>query len=223
MKFIYYPYDLKCDFFHNQHNRINIENTEVFEQFIVDLEQGITHNSDLFYLEENNKEIHLEKVSLLINSPLDLKYNKKDFQKILYQQLAEELQVTDGYEKIFEYFGELIQEIDILRARTQYNIEFDEEIDFAALFKMLSVELEQPKGNFIEKLIEYISTQVELLNKKVVFIANCASFLKEEWYNHILKWSEYHNVIIIFVENRQYEFDKNINEYILDNDMCEIH
>lgn len=223
MKFLYYPYDIKCNFLYGQHNRITIEDNVIFEQFIVDLNQSITNSSDLFYLEEDNKEIKLEKFSSLINSPLDLKYNKKDFQKFLYQELAEELQITDDKERIFDYLGKLIQEMDILRARTQYNIEFDEEIDYSSLFKMLNVQLEQPKGNFIEKLLDYISTQVELLNKKIFFIANCASFFNEEWYNHILKWSEYHNVIIVFIENRQSVFDENINEYILDKDMCEIH
>ncbi len=223
MIMMYYPYDWKCEFVTDKHNRITIESKEVFERFLVDLDLAVQKNEELFYMEENEQEIKVEKSVVLITSPLELKFSKKDYQKVLFSKLIEEMQVNELQDKLAEYYAGLIEEMDLLRTAVQYNIEFDGELDYSAIFKMLDIRIEQPQGSFTEKLLEFLSTEMQLLNKKVFFIANCDSYIEEKWYDEIAKWGEYQNAIIVFVENHQIDNRKDINEYILDKDMCEIH
>lgn len=223
MKLIYYPYDLKCDFFCEKFNRIIIEEKRIFEEFLVNAEKTINKEGEYFYLNDDGDEINFAKSTILISSPLDLRYLKKEFQKALYNKLVEEMQINEIQEKVADYYATLIEEIDLLKSKTQYSFDFNEDLDYNAIFKMLNIELSQPEGTFIEKLLDYLETEVELMGKSIFIVANCSAYIDEMWYDEIVKWSQYKNVITIFVENKQDSFDKNINEYILDKDMCEIH
>ena len=223
MKMLYYPYDFKCEFFYDKHNRITIENKEVFEQFVIDLEKTINKEEEIIFCEQDEKEIKLDKTTCFITSTLDLRYNKKEYQKFLFNKLIEELQLNDMEIKIADVYTKLLEQMDALKTKTTYNIDVDEELDYSAIFKMLNIELSQPQGNFVEKLLDYMKTQWELMNKNIFFVINCSAFIDGRWYNEIVKWCDYQNVFVIFVENRQVVKDKCINEYILDHDMCEIH
>lgn len=223
MKVIYYPYDLHCVFFSEKINTIIIEKKELFEKFIFDLEQSLLKEDIFFYIEENEKELPIEKYALMVVSPLDLRYNKKEFQKILYNKLIEEIQVAGIQEQVVRNYEELYRQIECIANRTDFLIQMDENVDYGAIFKMLNIELEQPKGTFLQKLLDYIKIQMELLHKRIFFVINCAAYISNIWYEEIRKWCEYQGVIIIFVENQQSISHQEINEYILDQDLCEIH
>ncbi|MCR5736970.1 MAG: type II-A CRISPR-associated protein Csn2 [Eubacterium sp.] len=223
MIMIYYPYDWKCEFYSDKHNRVTIEDKDVFEKFLVDLDSCIQSGEESFYMEDDEKQIKIEKSVAVISSPLDLKFTKKDYQKVLFNKLIEELQVNGLDNQLAECYAGVVENIDSLSASVPYNIEFDEELDYSAIFKLLDIRIEQPKGNFSEKMLDFLDGAVKLLNKKVFFFVNCHSYIDKKWYDEIVKWGEYQNVIIVFVENKQIQNNKSINEYILDQDMCEIH
>ncbi|WP_027438112.1 type II-A CRISPR-associated protein Csn2 [Lachnospira multipara] len=223
MKLVYYLYDLQLEFNKNSINRLVIEEKEVFEQIVINIKKCISKEEKLFYVEEQGKELTVDKYGVLVVSPLDLQFDKKEYQKFLFNKLIEELQINELQEKIAQDYEDLIQLVEDLGNKSMFNIELEEELEYIDVFKFLRVELEQPKGNFLEKLLDYMKIEMELMNKKIFFVVNCAAYMENNWYNEIRNWCDYQEVIVVFIENQQTSIGYDLNEYILDRDLCIIH
>lgn len=223
MKLIYYPLDMKCDFFPDQLNRIVMEDKEVFGKFLFHLSSSIRKEDECFYLEEKDKVLQIDKTANLIASPFDLIYNKREYQKVLFNKMIEEIQVEGMQDSMALHLAGLLQNLEVLRNNLMYQIELDEEIDYSDIFKLFNVEIQHPKGTFVEKMLDFMGTALELLQRRIFFVANCDAYIESKWYEEIVKWASYQNVIVIFLENKQMDSEEKINEYILDRDLCVLH
>lgn len=223
MKLIYHPYDLKCELFEEKINSIVIESSNIYEQFIIDLDNQINKLDHNFYFEKNDSEIQVNKNIVLITSPLDLIVNKKVFQKELIKRIIEEIHISSVSESLSKVYANLIEQLGIVLASSEFDIEFNEEITDESIFKMVDIEIKQPEGTFVEKLLDYIKIEQELLNKTIFIVANCSAFINDKIYEELLKISKYQGFCLVFVDNKQIIKCDNLNEYILDHDICEIH
>ena len=88
---------------------------------------------------------------------------------------------------------------------------------------MLGVQLKQPEGRFVERLIDYGTTVKQLLDKQVFVLANCAAYLTAEDYVYLQQWLQYEEVYVILLEQSQHPLHFPIHEVIIDTDLCEIY
>lgn len=88
---------------------------------------------------------------------------------------------------------------------------------------MLGVQLKQPEGRFVERLIDYGTTVKQLLDKQVFVLANCAAYLTAEDYVYLQQWLQYEEVYVILLEQSQHPLYFPIHEVIIDTDLCEIY
>lgn len=224
MKLVYYDMSTAFGLKANDVNSIVIESPDRFEKFIIELHASVEEREDYFALyDDTDDKSELHKTGDIIISPFDLSFDKREVQKKLYGELDETM-FNEGLQEEFAFIqGEILEMLDKIRGASDYDIEFEDDFDSTALFRLYDMHIANPKGRFDEKLIEYIITMRKLTGKNFFAVANCESFLNPDSYRHLAKCAGYYGICIVFLSNRQIELLKDKNTYIIDMDLCEIH
>ena len=213
--------DVRFEIIEDDINFLTIEEKKLFEQILFELGSSIKHGMEFVCIFDNDKEIDMKKTCELIVSPLDLVYDKKTYQKVLFDLLHKDLELYDLNYEIADAFARIIDCLNKLSLNCEYEIEFkDDELD---TMKIFDIQLKEPSGTFVEKIVDYISNVRKLLRKKVIFIYNCSAYIKDDDYKHIRKLAKYEKITVVFINNAQILLKDNVNKYIIDTDMCEIH
>ncbi len=204
-------------------NRIVVENPVSYEALVLGFYGQIYEKQENLSCFLDDAAYAIAKHFELILSPMDIAYDKKEIQKKLYQDLADELEMQDVFEKIAGAYGELLQLVEEGIVYSAYPVELSAEFALSELFKQLGVQLKQPEGRFIEKLIDYGTTMKQLMDKQVFVLVNCAAYLTGEDYAYLEQWLQYEEVYVILLESFQHSLPFPVNEVIIDTDLCEIH
>ncbi len=223
MKIVYYKENLCIPINKKALNSLVIEDNDFFEQAVIRLYDTLEKKSEDVGLLVDETKSDITKFCELIVSPLELIYNKREIQKKFYAELfavAEDLELLQLFA---EQNGKMIEAIEKLQYETSYDIEFNEEFDFAQILKSYDVNIVKPSGTFATKLTDYMVTIRRLAGKNFFVIANCDAYLKGADYKEIEKIARHYEITVLFLRNRQVELNKDINEYIIDKDLCEIH
>lgn len=224
MKLVYYDMSTAFGLKANDVNSIVIESPDRFEKFIIELHASVEEKEDYFALyDDMDDKSELHKTGDIIISPFDLSFDKREVQKKLYCELDETMFNEGLQEEFASIQGEILEMLDKIRGASDYDLEFEDNFDSTALFRLYDMHIANPKGRFDEKLIEYIITMRKLTGKNFFAVANCESFLNPDSYRHLAKCAGYYGICIVFLSNRQIELLKNKNTYIIDMDLCEIH
>ncbi|MGI5875145.1 MAG: type II-A CRISPR-associated protein Csn2 [Bacillota bacterium] len=199
-----------------------IESPRVLEDIITDLFRQIEKTEENFLFTADEEKQDLSKRAVLISSVFDLSYDKKTVQKRLFADLIREIETDGILERMSETLGTVVAYLDELRLRSDYRLGCAEEITLTELFKAFNVQLEEPRGSFAEKLMEYAETIHRLLGKDIFIVANCGAYLSKEDLSHIIKWTGYQGVSLFFVDGYRLPANEKIKEIIIDRDLCEI-
>ena len=113
--------------------------------------------------------------------------------------------------------------MDKLQITTDYDLDFDENFGPVGLLKSFDVHLKSPEGRFVEKFIEYSNNINRLLGKDIFIFISCIKYMSKEDIKFLVEHSVYKGLKIVFIENMQVDLNLDINEYIIDNDLCELH
>lgn len=223
MKLFYYDLNLCFGLERGKLNSLVFESPQVFERVLIGFEQHLHKEAEPFALYEAENAVNLTKCGDMIISPFDLRYDKREQQRKLYSQLETLAEESDAAILIAEAYGKVIEILDALFFESEYEIEHKEELVLHELFKDLEVHIKNPEGRFIEKLVAYLTTVKQLLNKDFFIIANCDAYLEREDYCFLQECARYYSLCIVFLRNRQCGLKIEENEYIIDCDLCEIH
>lgn len=224
MKLIYYELSISFELKNGDINIFVIESPDLFEKIIMDLSCALETKEEYFSVyDEKNEKLDMRKICELILSPLDLVFDKREVQRKLFREL-ETVMMEDGLvEDLSKIQAGILQILDKLKNQTDYEIDFNDEMDLADMFRLYDIHIANPQGHFDEKLIEYMITLKRLAGIEVFILANCESYLSESAFAHLEKCAMYYELTIIFLTNRQIELLKSKNTYIIDVNLCEIH
>ena len=156
-------------------------------------------------------------------SPLDFKYDKKEVQKKLFNELLEDIQSSQDSEDLNIICAKFFEVLDKLQITTDYDLDFDENFGPVGLLKSFDVHLKSPEGRFVEKFIEYSNNINRLFGKDIFIFISCIKYMSKEDIKFLVEHSVYKGLKIVFIENMQVDLNLDINEYIIDNDLCELH
>lgn len=223
MKLVYYPLNLSFEIEKGEMTSIVLENTAVFEKFLIDFHKHLEKEDELFAASTDNGSIDLTKIGEIISSPFDLHFEKREVQKKLYAELQKSAEENDIGHILAEYHGKMVQAMETLTFTSDYEIEINEDFSLQELLKNFSVHMKNPEGIFVEKLTEYMMSVKRLIGKKLFLLANCDAYLSENDYTYLEECAAYYDICIICLRNRQVKLPFVIREYIIDVDLCEIH
>lgn len=222
MKIAYYDYNIEVDFSYGEISNIVIENPMVLDAFVMALHNSLNKKEEKIHVLEDFEEVNFVENTDLIFSPLGLNYERRDVQKRLIQNILEEISESDISYKFSEICSDFLENIQQLEMDSEYEIDFDEDLDMQKLIKCFDIHLQEPAGSFVERLVEYISVMTKLMRKRIFILIGCSDYMDEVEYKLLEKHVAYEHVAVIKIEGRQNALKNLKNQYILDADLCEI-
>lgn len=200
-----------------------IESPEIFSEYIQELNGQLAGEEGRFVLSENNKELDLAKKADMVINPFSVDVNSRKILNKLYQELTGLSREEQMYTKTLELFRYIQEYMLDLEQCTSYILEFDQEIDIAALLKAVNVHYEVKDVDFLEKIVQYIKIMVAVAGTKLFVIVNLRSYLTDLQMQNLIQECEYQDIKILFIENQQRSCMKGGKRYIIDIDKCEIY
>lgn len=222
MKIIHCEHNIEVDFDYGEIRSIIIENPRILDSFVLGLYNSTSRKEDKVYILDNFEKIEFAKLVDLVFSPLELTYEKKDIQKKLLQNILEEITESDISYRFSEICSSFLENIYEVKINSEYEIDFDENLEMQKLIKCFDIHLKEPIGSFVERIVEYISVMSKLMGKQIFILVGCAHYIDNDEYKLLQKHVAHENVAVLTVEGRQNTLKNPGNQYIMDVDLCEI-
>ncbi len=222
MKIIHCEHNIEVDFNCGEICSIIIENPRILDSFVLGLYNSTIRKEDKVYILDNFEKIKFAKLVDLVFSPLELTYEKKDIQKKLLQNILEEITESDISYRFSEICSSFLENIYEVKINSEYEIDFDENLEMQKLIKCFDIHLKEPMGSFVERIVEYISVMSKLMGKQIFILVGCAHYIDNDEYKLLQKHVVHENVAVLTVEGRQNTLKNPGNQYIMDVDLCEI-
>lgn len=222
MKIIHCEHNIEVDFNCGEICSIIIENPRILDSFVLGLYNSTIRKEDEVYILDNFEKIEFAKLVDLVFSPLELTYEKKDIQKKLLQNILEEITESDISYRFSEICSSFLENIYEVKINSEYEIDFDENLEMQKLIKCFDIHLKEPIGSFVERIVEYISVMSKLMGKQIFILVGCAHYIDNDEYKLLQKHVAHENVAVLTVEGRQNTLKNPGNQYIMDVDLCEI-
>ena len=222
MKIIHCEHNIEVNFDYGEIRSIIIENPRILDSFVLGLYNSTSRKEDKVYILDNFEKIEFAKLVDLVFSPLELTYEKKDIQKKLLQKILEEITESDISYRFSEICSSFLENIYEVKINSEYEIDFDENLEMQKLIKCFDIHLKEPMGSFVERIVEYISVMSKLMGKQIFILVGCAHYIDNDEYKLLQKHVAHENVAVLTVEGRQNTLKNPGNKYIMDVDLCEI-
>ena len=222
MKIIHCEHNIEVNFDYGEIRSIIIENPRILDSFVLGLYNSTSRKEDKVYILDNFEKIEFAKLVDLVFSPLELTYEKKDIQKKLLQNILEEITESDISYRFSEICSSFLENIYEVKINSEYEIDFDENLEMQKLIKCFDIHLKELIGSFVERIVEYISVMSKLMGKQIFILVGCAHYIDNDEYKLLQKHVAHENVAVLTVEGRQNTLKNPGNKYIMDVDLCEI-
>ena len=222
MKIIHCEHNIEVNFDYGEIRSIIIENPRILDSFVLGLYNSTSTKEDKVYILDNFEKIEFAKLVDLVFSPLELTYEKKDIQKKLLQNILEEITESDISYRFSEICSSFLENIYEVKMNSEYDIDFDENLEMQKLIKCFNIHLKEPMGSFVERIVEYISVMSKLMGKQIFILVGCAHYIDNDEYKLLQKHVAHENVAVLTVEGRQNTLKNPGNQYIMDVELCEI-
>lgn len=222
MKMIYYDYNIEVELNYGEITSIVIENPMLLDSFVVSLYNSLNKKEDKIHVLENFEKIDYIKMTDVIFSPVELTYDKRDVQKKLIQNILVEIDGSDLSYKFIEICSNFLENLDKIRMNSEYEIDFDENFEMRKLLQCFDIHLQEPEGNFVERFVEYISVMSKLVSKQIFILVCCSNYINEKDYELLEKHVAYESIAVLQIEGKENTLRNAKNQYIIDEDLCEI-
>ena len=205
-------------------NAIVLEDSEQYTEMIQKLWNQIHKVEEtLFLYGTENELLDMNKRCDILFSITDLNLQNSRIQKKLITYLAEEIQMSELYDKIVENQAELLRVMEDIKNLSEYPICMNEEYNMIDILKYFGAKLSETEGSFCEKLIDYMKISYDFLKIDVFFVIGCKGYLKERDYEYLQEWTRYQQITLVLIECDEDRLPLGMNKYIIDRDRCVIH
>jgi len=201
-----------------------IENSSLIDKYICDLNGAIEKVSSSFHLLMDEKEIDISKRATIIASPLDLVFSKRSFQKALYKGIIDTMKILGLDYESGEIISRYVNLLESLCVSYEYDLNYEPDISITDLLGLFKVHLDDPKGSFAEKYVDYAKTTKGLISKDIFILFNCLVYMGKEELQYVVDEAIHEQIYVLLVEANDTEMlrDK-AHKYIIDMDVCEIN
>ncbi len=199
-----------------------IESPGIFAEYIQELCVQLAGGEGHFVLSENEKEIDIEKHVEIVINPFSVDINDKRILSRLYKELSQKAFDENMYLYTQKVISVLNQYFAELEQQEPYFLTADTEIDMVAVFKAMGVKVENYADDYIQNISQYMKLVAELLAKKVIIFVNLRSYMEIGQIEAVMKEAAHNEMAVLFIESSQKSFPKDVVQYIIDKDICEI-
>lgn len=224
MRLVHKNWEQQVEFKENIVNTIVIENKNYFRELVLELFNSDDLELNNFSLLLEAKNLELSKNIIIINDVFNYELNnKKVTAKILtnLQNIA-----IENYEYTLEIKNRLVQYFSELSYQSDYNLDFEADIDISNLLKLGNFKVDSDYDSFLEKFLVYLKTLAHIADYKVIVILNSRLYFSEDELKQIYHYATVNKINIL---NLEYYIQGNYNKIadyekiiIFDKDLCEL-
>lgn len=197
-----------------------IENANDFSSYIQEMMKQCRGEEGRFVLSQGEKELDFVKGVEVIFDLFSADCNDRRILNKMYAQLE---QLAYG-EQFFVQTQELAQRLQSyvmnLEQETEYILNVEQSMDFAAIMKALGVKFETLEVTFFERLIRYMKLMASVLKKRLFVLVNARSFLSNEQLEMLMEELKYQDWKILFLESCARDCIPGVPRCIMDKDHC---
>lgn len=223
MKFLYYPLGLELNLCDNKLNVLIIENPRALDKIVSDINEQLNSNNENCAVFNNTNQLDFHKTVDCVFSSVNLNFESKNLQKVLFQNLKTEIESSDIEDEFVQLRSEMIQFIEKIQMGSDFSIVADYEIDMIDLLKLFGITLNIPEGSFIGRLIDYLQMMIRLMGKRIFILIGCVNYIDRSELHFLFKFIQDSNVQILFIDYYDSPLLREFsNRFIIDSDLCEI-
>lgn len=198
----------------------NIEDTQIYYEFVRELKNQIDGEDGNFVLSNNLKSLKLDSNAEIIVGPFDMAFDSKKIANLISKRIVQTA-VEDEYfikfqtieKSIMEYLRNLIIDADL-------PVEVGP-IEIENLIKASSFKTSE-SNSFYDNLVNYVSLLLNLSKPKLLILVDIKRYIKQGFFAEFLNFLQYEDVNVLFVDCFLRKILNNgARTYFLDKDHCE--
>lgn len=218
MKLVNSYYGLEIQLDENNITVLVVENASTMSKIVYDLINQCRGLEGNFVLSEN-KILKMDKESEIIVNPFQLDFSNKKILNALYSEMT--ATAMDYEVDKAKLNSELIELLDNITINQSYSgICYSLDWEWASLFKMYNVHLDDDYEDLITKITEYTKVLSCLCHIRLLFLVNIKSFLTVEELQALYLCAQHNKINLILLESSEVEKNDRENIIILDKDDC---
>ncbi len=212
--------DLNLEFKFNEVNfqTLAIENNSLYRQVIHSFENNSI--DDMLVFSKNYAPFEFSKKGIFLPDIINPDINNK---KLLAKIIARlENIVNDVYfEQLTSLKSEIIKFADILVTESDFDVDYNYEIDFKGLTKLIDLRLENKEEAFAENFIRYLCLFNQYLGTSLFAVSGLHLIFDKNELDEIFETLKLNNISVLCIEGYAPE---NISDFekicIIDRDLC---
>jgi CRISPR type II-A-associated protein Csn2 len=222
MRLVHTEYNITVTFEENRICVLYIENPNCFTCLVQDLWFQQHGQDGSWILSEADKELPIAKSMESIVNPLATDSNDRRILKILYQDIAQDMQekylnyFTDVNAKMADFISRLLEE-------QPYPLEMCQNPDILDLLKVYDVRFDTESSELCERLISYLKICHQVGKVKCFAFVNLKSYLSDTEYVVFCKQIFYEKIHVLLLESccleKKFDFE---SVKIIDTNLCEV-
>ena len=188
--------------------KCNIESQRLFRELVLNTNQTLV-------LSIKDIPLDLERKSIILYNPFELKINDQKNLKYLYKKLDETIK-KQYVRNVYEIESEVFNLIELIANDFDLPLDYNENLDLQKIFSAVGLEYKEP-ATYIEKLVYYFKLLKEINNYTLIVTFGLLNILEKEEIQLLEK-----ELII----NELYLLDFNLShnnisaDIIIDQDWC---
>ena len=184
---------------------------------------GIESN-EMFLLDEQERELKMEKEIYLLFDVFNVDYNNKKIISKIYEIIAENINKNQDFQlerMSLDIRNYILQEINEL----PFEFTMKQELDIPDILKLYNLKIDSENyTNILERVEILIDIMSTLKIVKILVVPNLKLFLDDEQLVELYKYSLYNNVNLLLIERKignrlKYEktvvIDENFDEFVI--------
>lgn len=198
----------------------DIEDTQIYYEFVRELKNQIDGEDGNFVLSNNLKSLKLDSSAEIIVGPFDMAFDSKKIANLISKRIVKTA-VEDEYfikfqtieKSIMEYLRNLIIDADL-------PVEVGP-IEIENLIKASSFKTSE-SNSFYDNLVNYVSLLLNLSKPKLLILVDIKRYIKPESFTQFLHFLQYEDINVLFIDCFLRKILNNgARTYFLDKDHCE--
>ena len=198
---------------------ITVESPVKFSEVVYHICRQAGGEEGEFILSDIEKELSMEKRTVVVNNPLTVNCEEKRILSQLYKNLSEKI-LEDHFEEFATVNQKVIQFMDKVTSSSEYNLTYDVDFQAAGLIKYCNVHMDSCYDSLTEKFINYLRTMKQICNVDIVFVLNLKQYFSTEDLREIYKHCFYTKMYLINLEGVKSDPIESDRYVIIDKDLC---
>ncbi len=171
-------------------NELIIVNEEITNMCFVDktnYRDFVINLYDNIILSIDDTPVSIDSKALIIFDPLNIEINDKKTLTLLYKKLSHRVS-EKVQEKIRKIEQDILELLEIVSVESMFPIEYEDSFELIKIFQMYQISIQElKKENYLEFIVTYIKTNLELNNYNIVVSFGLTRLLTADEINKLTK------------------------------------